>query len=163
MKRKAENPPTSPRTGFVRRVNARLGATSLARQLRQNITTQEQLQHYINIYDQIEPYISSDQQHYLMTQFARHEYNLERGPSTQERTAQQVSRNVSLSRPVSINEADPFALEPPTGAGNVNRARERMTAEEEIDWSEFDLDEGPPSNPPPPPPPPAAGGGSISI
>jgi hypothetical protein len=157
MKRKAPSPPTGEQ------VSARFAATTLAQRLRQQITTTAQLRELENTYNQIEPYLSGDQQMYLMTQFARHEASIPAPPSPGQTKAEQVRLNVSLTRPVSMDEADPFALDAPTGSGLVNKKRQRMTAEEDIDWSAFDSPSPPP--PPPPPPPPSAGGlgGPISI
>lgn len=170
MKRKAND----EEKRLATQVSARLTATRLASGLRQQITTYETLRRYEEHYNRIEPHLSGDQQHYLMTQFARHEHHLgqrnrlpdrpskeeEKTADTKRRNIQQTALNLSLSHPIPLEDVDPFALEDPTAAGIIRRKRKRMVAEEQINWDLFDFG---PQPPPPPPPPPSGGGQGIMI
>lgn len=158
MKRKA--PDTGRELG--NRATASYRAGRLTQRLRQEVNTTEQLNRYIAAYDEIEPHISQQQRLYLSTQFAAHQEFLGSSVSEtkEDRQRSQTALNVSLSEPVSIEEADPFALEEPTAVGIINRKRSRLSADENIDWSDYATDNHQPDNHQPPPPPPPAGGGS---
>jgi hypothetical protein len=158
MKRKAD--PTGRTLG--NKATSRYIGQQLSNTLRQEITTHDQLERTIRVYDQIEPHLSQDQRFYLSTQFAAHQEHLGSRPTPTETQTQhqadQTALNIRLSRPVSTEEADPFNIEVPTAVGHRDsRPRARMRAEETIDWSLFD---NLPGQPPPPPPPPPSGGGS---